>query len=184
MVVWVCDLTPGFCSFSSSIPGDCSLWMSPLGRRSRSSIEEKMHSVGSLPSFSCPSRLSSYIFHLVAAVICSVTPLAGSLVGNLLPRLMLRERGVRASSVKFAKTEANKPYIDTVRSFFFSLSKEAVPVWHGFPEPDVFPSVELIRILSLSRILNKTYKPHTNIPRIAPPFCYQSSHPGHDTLQT
>ncbi|KAF9646976.1 hypothetical protein BDM02DRAFT_3098972 [Thelephora ganbajun] len=36
-----------------------------------------------------------------------------SLVGNLLPRVMLHERGVPVSSVKFAKTEANKPYICT-----------------------------------------------------------------------
>jgi len=36
-----------------------------------------------------------------------------SLVGNLLPRLMLRERGVPVSSVKLAKTEAGKPYIST-----------------------------------------------------------------------
>jgi len=35
-----------------------------------------------------------------------------SLVGNLLPRLMLRERGVPVPSMKFAKTEASKPYID------------------------------------------------------------------------
>lgn len=34
-----------------------------------------------------------------------------SLVGNLLPRVMLHERGVPVSSVKFGKTESNKPYI-------------------------------------------------------------------------
>lgn len=40
---------------------------------------------------------------------------------------MLHERGVPVSSVKFAKTEANKPYICTVR-YLFSLcpSKETV----------------------------------------------------------
>lgn len=36
-----------------------------------------------------------------------------SLVGNLLPRVMLHERGVPVSSVKFGKTESNKPYICT-----------------------------------------------------------------------
>jgi hypothetical protein len=60
----------------------------------------------------CPS-----FFHFVAW--CVVSP-AGSLVGNLLPRLMLRERGVPVSSVEFAKTEANKSYISTV-GFFLCL---------------------------------------------------------------
>lgn len=36
-----------------------------------------------------------------------------SLVGNLLPRVMLRERGVPVSSVEFGKTESNKPYVCT-----------------------------------------------------------------------
>lgn len=58
-------------------------------------------------------------------MVCCVSPLAsspGSLVGNLLPRVMLHERGVPVSSANFAKTESNKPYICTVRHPFFFLS--------------------------------------------------------------
>ena len=58
-------------------------------------------------------RTDFVLFFVDDAVV--VASLAGSLVGNLLPRLMLHERGVSPSSVKFAKTEANKPYICTVR---------------------------------------------------------------------
>ena len=109
--------------------------------------------------------------------------------------MMLRERGVPVSSVKFAKTEASKPYINTVRSmlFFSSRSKEVVAAVQ-LPEPDHFPSVELIRILSPFPHPHKTYNPHgrkhsTTVPRIAhvfvtPSFRYQLSHPGHDIRQT
>ena len=55
----------------------------------------------------------------------AVASLAGSLVGNLLPRLMLHERGVPVSSMEFAKTDANKPYICTVR---YPPGKEAASV--------------------------------------------------------
>ena len=62
------------------------------------------------------------------------------------------------------------------------------------PEPEHFPSVELIRILSPFPHPHKTYNPHerkhsTTVPRIAhvfvtPSFRYQLSHPGHDIRQT
>ena len=48
--------------------------------------------------------------------------LAGSLVGHLLPRVMLHERGIPVLSVEFSKTESNKPYICTVRYLSFPLS--------------------------------------------------------------
>jgi len=57
------------------------------------------------------------LFRLSSHISSRVVSLVGSLVGNLLPRLMLREHGVPISSVQFGKTEANKPYINTVRFF-------------------------------------------------------------------
>ena len=47
----------------------------------------------------------------VSHCIAILRHLIGSLVGSLLPRMMLHERGVPASLVKFGKTESNKPYI-------------------------------------------------------------------------
>ena len=114
--------------------------MSPLERRSRNSFEGRTHSVGFLillislrvtserPAVENRTeahtkemhRLGRYFVlfssgYLVALMCIAFASLAGSLVGNLLPRLMLHERGVPVSSVKFAKTEANKPYINMVR---------------------------------------------------------------------
>ena len=107
-----CDLTHTR-SISSIIPGGCGLWMSPLKPRSRSSFEGRTHSVGFLLFFYYFSfRLSTFSSHNARH---GASP-AGSLVGNLLPRLMLRERGVPFSPVTFSKTEANKPYVNMVRS--------------------------------------------------------------------
>lgn len=35
----------------------------------------------------------------------------GSLIGRLLPRLMLKEQGIAPKEMKFGVTEAKKPYI-------------------------------------------------------------------------
>ena len=58
----------------------------------------------------------TYVYLMLVVLFCVI--LTGSLVGHLLPRVMLHERGIAVSSVKFGKTESNKPYICTVRYVF------------------------------------------------------------------
>ena len=38
----------------------------------------------------------------------------GSLIGRLLPRMVLKEHGIASKDMSFGKTQANKPYIVTV----------------------------------------------------------------------
>ena len=147
--------------------------MSPLKRRSRNSSEGRTHLVSSFPLF----LRSSFVFFILYLVSRCVT--AGSLVGNLLPRLMLRERGVSVSSVKFEKTEANKPYINVVRSFF---SK----VWHLWWSR--LNQVSSFR--GTNQNLNLFPPPHLHKPHLVTSVCsvrfhpvlrYQMTDPGHDT---
>ena len=107
------DAFSGFCSihppFPSYLPTSSSLIL-PL----EIDLTSKLNPRGQREEI---TRADFVLFFVDDAVV--VASFAGSLVGNLLPRLMLHERGVSASSVKFSKTEANKPYVCTVRYLLF-----------------------------------------------------------------
>jgi len=82
---------------------------------------------------------------------------------------MLRERGVLVSSVEFAKTEANKPYINTVGSF----------ISRGWQVPSFRETNQ-----DLNLFLPHLHKPHlvTSVctARLHPVLRYQMTDPGHD----
>ena len=41
----------------------------------------------------------------------------GGLIGRLLPRMLLKDKGVQIDAMRFAKTQAGKPYIASPESF-------------------------------------------------------------------
>lgn len=57
---------------------------------------------------------------LYRTVYC-VPSLLGCIIGRLLPRVLLSEKGVSAENIQFAKTDAGKPYFARRLLFFLSV---------------------------------------------------------------
>jgi len=60
-------------------------------------------------------------FYFTENVSCIVSSLPGCLIGRLLPRVLLSEKGVSAENIQFAKTDAGKPYFARRLLFFLSV---------------------------------------------------------------